>query len=239
MPPAAATAAHPAQSHAVAAEEQLAAPPPTPTAAEVDDAVDDAAAEAAAEVAAENAALWLELTDIDEVLVNICRFLGLRELGRLACVARRYPEPTLTEPGGARLLSPIEEGARLRLAAAAAAGGGGGGGGGGGSSGGAAVLRLAGDTWLRALWRVESRLLFTSCGPGVVLSEEGALRLRAAGRAAAATRCLTGGARAWAPAPACIHSGAGCLSCSGRAGRAVRVRCCACGRRCHPSLLSV
>ena len=38
--------------------------------------------EQAAEAAAENAALWLELTDIDEVLVNICRCLGLRELGR-------------------------------------------------------------------------------------------------------------------------------------------------------------
>ena len=33
----------------------------------------------------------------------------------------------------------------------------------------------------------------------VVLSEEGALRLRAVGRAAAATRCLTGSTRAWAP----------------------------------------
>ena len=96
-------------------------------------------------------------------------------------MARRFTEPTLTEPGGAKLLSPIEEGARLRLAAAAEAGGGGGGGG-GGASGGAAVLRLAGDTWVRALWRVESRLRFTSRGPLVVLSEEGALRLRAAER---------------------------------------------------------
>eukprot|EP01046_Picozoa_sp_COSAG06_P017495 COSAG06_NODE_1191_length_10329_cov_229.517107_1_plen_79_part_10 len=67
------------------------------------------------------------LTDTpDETLALICRFLGLRELGRLACAARRFTEPTLTEPGGAKLLSPIEEGARLRLAAAAAAGGGGG-----------------------------------------------------------------------------------------------------------------
>eukprot|EP01046_Picozoa_sp_COSAG06_P043935 COSAG06_NODE_5838_length_3250_cov_27.950492_1_plen_392_part_00 len=187
------------------------------------------AARAAAEAAAaENAALWLELTDIDEVLVNICRFLGLRELGRLACAARRFTEPTLTEPtltepGGAQLLSPIEEGARLRLAAAA---GGGGGSGGSEASGGAAALRLAGDTWVRALWRVESRLRFTSCGPAVVLSKEGALRLRAAERAAAATRCLTGGARAWAPAPARIHSGAGYLRCSGRGGRAVRAVLC-------------
>eukprot|EP01046_Picozoa_sp_COSAG06_P030609 COSAG06_NODE_2918_length_6095_cov_510.475150_1_plen_190_part_10 len=54
----------------------------------------------------------------DEALAVVCRFLGLRGLGRLACVARRFTEPTLTEPGGAKLLSPIEEGARLRLAAA-------------------------------------------------------------------------------------------------------------------------
>ena len=40
----------------------------------------------------------------------------------------------------------------------------------------AAAVRLADDTWVRALWRVESRLVFTSCGPKVVLSEEGALR---------------------------------------------------------------
>ena len=121
----------------------------------------------------------------DEALAVVCRFLGLRGLGRLACVARRFTEPTLTEPGGAQLLSPIEEGARLRLAAAAA-----GGGGGGGASGGAVAVRLADDTWVRALWRVESRLVFTSCGPKVMLSEEGALRLRAAEKAAAATQCL-------------------------------------------------
>ena len=121
----------------------------------------------------------------DEALAVVCRFLGLRGLGRLACVARRFTEPTLTEPGGAQLLSPIEEGARQRLAAA-----GGSTSGGGGASGGTVVVRLAGDTWVRALWRVESRLVFTSCGPEVVLSEEGALRLRAAERAAAATRCL-------------------------------------------------
>ena len=102
----------------------------------------------------------------DEALAVVCRFLGLRGLGRLACVARRFTEPTLTEPGGAQLLSPIEEGARLRLAA-------------GGGAAAAAVGRLAGETWVRALWRVQYRLHFTSCGPEVVLSEEGALRLRA------------------------------------------------------------
>lgn len=161
------------------------------------------AARAAAEAAAENAALWLELTDIDEVLVNICHFLGLRELGRLACVSRRFTEATLTEPGGATLLSPIEEGAWLRLAAATA--GGGGSGGGGEASGGAAAVRLADETWVRALWRVQYRLLFTSCGPKVVLSKEGALRLRAAEIEGSGCDTVLGGL-AWAPAPACIHS---------------------------------
>eukprot|EP01046_Picozoa_sp_COSAG06_P062039 COSAG06_NODE_13842_length_1213_cov_11.833932_1_plen_152_part_10 len=31
----------------------------------------------------------------DEALAVVCRFLGLRGLGRLACVARRFTEPTL------------------------------------------------------------------------------------------------------------------------------------------------
>eukprot|EP01046_Picozoa_sp_COSAG06_P061032 COSAG06_NODE_13224_length_1280_cov_6749.625741_1_plen_286_part_01 len=144
------------------------APAPTPTAAD-----DDDAPPAADEP--------LPLGDDefpDEALALVCSFLGLRELGRLACVARRFTEPTLTEPGGAKLLSPIEEGARLRLASVA----GDGGSGGGGASGGAAAVRLADETWMRALWRVQYRLLFTSCGPTVALSEEGALRLRAAER---------------------------------------------------------
>jgi hypothetical protein len=83
-------------------------------------------------------------------------------------VARRFTELTLTEPGGVggAKLSPIEEGVRLRLAAAMAGGGGGG-----------AAVRLADETWLRALWRLEYRLQSTSCGPDVALSEEGALRL--------------------------------------------------------------
>ena len=91
-------------------------------------------------------------------------------------MARRFTEPTFTEPGGgdggaggaggAKLLSPIEEGARLRLAA-------------GGGGGGGAAVRLEGETWVRALWRVQYRLKFTSCGPEVVLSEEGALPARA------------------------------------------------------------
>jgi hypothetical protein len=148
-------------------------PAPTPTAADDDDDAPPAA----------DAPLPLGDGEFpDEVLAFVCSVLGLRELGRLACAARRFTEPTLTEPGGAGLLSPIEEGARLRLEAAGA--------GGGGASGGAAAARLVDETWVRALWRVQYRLLFTSCGSQVVLSEEGALRLRAAERAAAATRCL-------------------------------------------------
>ena len=41
----------------------------------------------------------------DEALALVCRFLGLRELGRLACAARRFTEPTLTELGGGGLHS--------------------------------------------------------------------------------------------------------------------------------------
>ena len=184
------------------------------------------AARAAAEAAAENAALWLELTDIDEVLVNICRFLGLRELGRLTCVARRFTEATLTEPGGAQLLSPIEEGARLQLEAAVAGGGG----------GGAAAARLVDETWMRALWRVQYRLLFTSCGPKVALSEEGALRLRVAERAAAATRCL--GRTHGHPRRLAFTRELAARAAAGAWG-VLCARCFACGRRCHPSLLSV
>jgi hypothetical protein len=193
----------------------------------------------------------------DEALAVVFCFLGPRELGRLACVARRFTEATLTEPGGgggggaggAQLLSPIEEGARLQLErlppppppppalmsvtfctsgptlfvqwvrrdgslapgtavscsaplrmrtmtfhqwAVSDA------------EGGEVeriieipafgprtidvaapqlpatrVERLAGETWVRALWRVRYRLKFTSCGPAVVLREEGALPARA------------------------------------------------------------
>eukprot|EP01043_Picozoa_sp_COSAG02_P115433 COSAG02_NODE_51794_length_312_cov_0.399061_1_plen_47_part_10 len=36
----------------------------------------------------------------DEALAVVCSYLGPRELGRLACAARRFTEPTLTDPGG-------------------------------------------------------------------------------------------------------------------------------------------
>jgi hypothetical protein len=91
----------------------------------------------------------------DEILAVVCSFLDLRELGRLACTARRFVEPAFTEPGGGSgsvggaKLSPIEEGARLRLAATMA-----GGGGGGGASDGVAPVRLEDETWVRAMWRV-------------------------------------------------------------------------------------
>ena len=109
----------------------------------------------------------------DEALAIVCRFLGPIDLGRLACVSRRFTERTLREltaaedegGGGALLLSPIEEGARLRLAAAAAAAS---------DSGGWAPTKNGQSTWLRALWYAECRLVFKSCGPKVVLSENGA-----------------------------------------------------------------
>jgi hypothetical protein len=163
VPPAAAATASTAHRQAVAQEQPpLAAPTPT--------AADDRNGEAPL-------AAPLPLGDDefpDQVLALVCSHLGPRELGRLACVARHFTEPTFTEPGGsggggeggAQLLSPIEEGARLRLAA-------------GGGGGGVAAERLEGETWVRALWRVQYSLKFTSCGPEVVLSEEGALRLRA------------------------------------------------------------
>eukprot|EP01046_Picozoa_sp_COSAG06_P001670 COSAG06_NODE_56_length_27627_cov_106.527136_23_plen_265_part_00 len=166
VPPAAATGAGPAQSQA--AEEQPPLAAPTPTAAAADD----------------EAPLPLGGDEFpDEALAVVCSCLGPRGLGRLACVSRRFTEPTFTEPGGgggggggAQLLSPIEEGARLQLAAD-------------GSGGGGAAVRLGGETWVRALWRVQYRLEFTSCGPRVELSEEGALHLRAEReRAAAAMR---------------------------------------------------
>ena len=94
----------------------------------------------------------------DETLAAVCRFLGVRELVRLACVSRRFTERTLTEPGGGgAILSPIEEGARLQLA-----------------GGGSTASRHGQTTWLRALWHVESRLVFTSCDRKVELREDGA-----------------------------------------------------------------
>ena len=158
VPPAAATDAREAQEPPVAEQP---APAPTPTVADDDDAPPAA-----------DAPLPLGDDEFPDIIIAlICCYLGLRELGRLACVARRFTEPTLTEPGGGggaggAKLSPIEEGARLQLAAGSGGGGG-------------AAERLEGETWVRALWRVQCPLKFTSCGPRVALSEEGALRLRA------------------------------------------------------------
>jgi hypothetical protein len=208
VPPAAATAARIAQGHAVAEQ---------PPAADDDDAP---------------RAAPLPLGDDgfpDEALAVVCGFLGLRELGRLACAARRFTEPTLTEPGGSggaggTKLSPIEEGARLQLAA---------GGGSGGGGGGIAAERLEGETWVRALWRVQYRLQFTSCGPEVVLSEEGALRLRerGSGSGAAAMWCLGTRARLRSRRNTCVSSvrtrGACCV------GSTLRVVA-----ACRPCLLS-
>eukprot|EP01046_Picozoa_sp_COSAG06_P035103 COSAG06_NODE_3736_length_4963_cov_7.434416_3_plen_213_part_00 len=109
----------------------------------------------------------------DDILAVVCSFLGPRELGRLACVTRRFTELGGGGAGCAKV-SPIEEGARLRLAA--------GGGGGGGAA--VAAERWVDETWVRALWRVQYPLKFTSCGRSVGLSEEGALRFTKRARAA-------------------------------------------------------
>ena len=104
----------------------------------------------------------------DEVLALVCSFLGTRELGRVACVARRFTTPSLTEPVRAEdaykkltavRLSLTEEGARLRLVASAA---------------GRVPTEKREPTWLRALWRTEHPLAFASCGPAVALSDGGA-----------------------------------------------------------------
>eukprot|EP01043_Picozoa_sp_COSAG02_P028945 COSAG02_NODE_1781_length_10947_cov_54.689159_2_plen_342_part_00 len=101
----------------------------------------------------------------DECLVVVCRFLTLRELGRLACAARRFTERTLTDPGpvagqvdgSAKVLcSPIEEGARLQLAATADH-----------TTSGAVPSRSAAQSWLQALWLADYAFLFSRCNPKV------------------------------------------------------------------------
>ena len=219
VPPGAATGAGPVQSQAVA-EEQPPLAAPTPTVADDDDEAPPAAAP-----------LPLGGDEFpDEALAVVCSCLGPRGLGRLACVSRHFTEPTFTEPGGggggsggAQLLSPIEEGARLQLAT-------------GGSGAAAAAERLVHETWLWALWRVHPRyrLQLMSCGPSVVLSEEGALRLRAE----QAARRL-GSARAWAPGAGVHSPKTSCVTCCGRGqgvhftGGALQA-----GNACHLRLLS-
>ena len=96
----------------------------------------------------------------DHVLAILCSFLGPSELGRLACVSRRFTQPALTEPGSGRgkaKLSAIEEGARLRVEELA---------------GPAGAVRTSEETWLRTLWLEEFRLAFVPC-PGLTTSEGG------------------------------------------------------------------
>ena len=104
----------------------------------------------------------------DEVLALVCCFLGTRELGRVACVARRFTKPWLTEPVSDEdaheklatvRLSLTEEGARLRMVASAA---------------GYVPTQNGEATWMRALWRTEHPMAFASCGPAVALSDGGA-----------------------------------------------------------------
>ena len=100
----------------------------------------------------------------DEALALVCSFVELRQLGRLACVSRRFTEPTLTEPGSGAKLSAIEEGARLQFMSGA------------GADGGAmAARRLEGETWMRALWRTQYRLRWAKGHPAIEMAEDGRL----------------------------------------------------------------
>ena len=48
-----------------------------------------------------------------KVIARVCSFLSTKDLGRLACVLRRFTERSLRDPDGGPKVSPIEEGARL------------------------------------------------------------------------------------------------------------------------------
>ena len=105
----------------------------------------------------ERAAMHLPLNSDefpDEALALVCSFLDLKGLGRLACTARRFTQPALTEPGrhagsaqllaGDAKLSPIEEGVRLQLVALTTRAR---------ATGEDKLVRLDEETWMQALWR--------------------------------------------------------------------------------------
>ena len=100
---------------------------------------------------------WVSSALPNDMLALVCCYLGPCELGRLACVARRFTEG---DDGGAQQLSPIEEGARLRLQLMVTRGGG-------------SATQNGEATWLLALRSVECPVVFASCGPEVVLSDDG------------------------------------------------------------------
>eukprot|EP01046_Picozoa_sp_COSAG06_P038028 COSAG06_NODE_4351_length_4337_cov_48.628126_4_plen_146_part_00 len=83
------------------------------------------------------------------------------------------------------------------------------------------------ETWVWALWRVQYHLQFTSCGPKVVLSEEGALRLRMVERGVAATQRLARGALGRQRWLAFTQELAACAAVGAR--RVLCVWCFACG----------
>ncbi len=104
----------------------------------------------------------------DEVLAIVCRFLGLRDLGRLACVSRRFSERTLTEKGGesgdGAMLSAIEEGARLQVLASSKCCRG--------------AARHGQATWMRALWYLKHRIVvqqFETLHGDIHVTEAGAV----------------------------------------------------------------
>eukprot|EP01043_Picozoa_sp_COSAG02_P053528 COSAG02_NODE_5923_length_3939_cov_1.522135_1_plen_297_part_10 len=81
----------------------------------------------------------------DEALALICSFVDLRQLGRLACVSRRFTEPVLTEPDSGAKQSVIQEGARLQFRPPVRAS----------ADDKAIPTRLLDETWMRALWRTQ------------------------------------------------------------------------------------
>eukprot|EP01043_Picozoa_sp_COSAG02_P079045 COSAG02_NODE_18091_length_961_cov_2.990719_1_plen_227_part_10 len=110
----------------------------------------------------------------DEAVALICSFLGAQDLGRMACVARRFTERVLTEPDIADKVSAIEQGAILRAHRLLVAAG----------------LeftppeRQEDESWLRMLSRVEHTPRFVPCPFGLfTLAENGALATRISGPA--------------------------------------------------------
>ena len=106
----------------------------------------------------------------DEIFVLVAAYLSVRDLGRLACVAKRFTassmhDPTHTGAGSAEMWSPVEEGARRSLLNRDA-------------DRQAWVPRRDGDSWLRLARQLEvlsAPLIFDRAAIGhVVLSAGGA-----------------------------------------------------------------
>eukprot|EP01043_Picozoa_sp_COSAG02_P062386 COSAG02_NODE_8594_length_2510_cov_4.564201_1_plen_370_part_00 len=110
----------------------------------------------------------------DEAVALLCSFLGVRELGRIACVARRFTERVLSEPDVVDKVSAIEQGAILRARRLLV----------GTGREFTRSERQSDETWLRMLCRVEHGPRFVPCPFGLfALAESGALATRISGHA--------------------------------------------------------